>query len=137
MPIIKLSNGLRVCNFSSPHDFSFEDSSILKACSLDHAEKYKVNFNEVKTKQLINNIEIENIELSFSLSDVLLKEVKEIIKTWKLKNEYDLIIIPLTMLNAIKENKELKNIDLKELPFRVIRMRSRTEKKVKVDQFCL
>ena len=44
MPITVLSNGIRVANFSSPHDFEFEDSSILKACSKERAEKLKIIF---------------------------------------------------------------------------------------------
>jgi hypothetical protein len=34
-PVVVLSNGLRVANFSSPHTFNFEDGNILEACAPD------------------------------------------------------------------------------------------------------
>ena len=145
MPITTLSNGIRVANFSSPHDFEFEDSSILKACSKERAEKLKIIFNEtiktqkinakgydVKTKTWQSGIDIKNISLDFELSENVLNEMDNIIK---LKDLVDIIIIPLPMLTALK--KKYPNISGKNTKYRVIKMKSRTEKLVKINEWCI
>ena len=145
MPITTLSNGIRVANFSSPHDFEFEDSSILKACSKERAEKLKIIFNEtietqkinakgydVKTKTWKSGIDIKNISLDFELSENVLNEMDNIIK---LNDLVDIIIIPLPMLTALK--KKYPNISGKNTKYRVIKMKSRTEKLVKIDEWCI
>lgn len=145
MPITTLSNGIRVANFSSPHDFEFEDSSILKACSKERAEKLKIIFNEtietqkinakgydVKTKTWKSGIDIKNISLDFELSENVLNEMDNIIK---LNDLVDIIIIPLPMLTALK--KKYPNISGKNTKYRVIKMKSRTEKLVKINEWCI
>jgi|13_taG_2_1085334.scaffolds.fasta_scaffold17091_4 hypothetical protein len=146
MPITTLSNGIRVANFSSPHDFEFEDSSILKACSKERAEKLKIIFNEtiktqkinakgydVKTKTWQSGIDIKNISLDFELSENVLNEMDNIIK---LKDLVDIIIIPLPMLTALKKKyTHPKAIEISK--YRVIKMKSRTEKLVKIDEWCI
>ncbi len=137
MPIAKLSNGLKVANFSSPHEFKFEDGTILKACSNEHAEQYKINFVENTHSQEIFGIPIKNITLSFELTDLLQLEIQNILNTWEDQDDYNIILIPLPMLTAIKESEDFKNLNLEDSPFRVIRMKSRTEKLVRIDHFCL
>jgi|TARA_R100000781_G_C4075968_1_gene126097 hypothetical protein len=146
MPITTLSNGIRVANFSSPHDFEFEDSSILKACSKERAEKLKIIFNEtiktqkinakgydVKTKTWQSGIDIKNISLDFELSENVLNEMDNIIK---LKDLVDIIIIPLPMLTALKKKyTHPKAIEISK--YRVIKMKSRTEKLVKINEWCI
>ena len=143
MPITVLSNGIRVANFSSPHDFEFEDSSILKACSKERAEKLKIIFNEtIKTQRLRQDlknpptssyVDIKNISLDFELSENVLNEMDNIIK---LKDLVDIIIIPLPMLTALKKiYNHPKAIEITK--YRVIKMKSRTEKLVKIDEWCI
>ena len=146
MPITVLSNGIRVANFSSPHDFEFEDISILKACSKERAEKLKIIFNEtietqkinakgydVKTKTWKSGIDIKNISLDFELSENVLNEMDNIIK---LNDLVDIIIIPLPMLTALKKiYNHPKAIEITK--YRVIKMKSRTEKLVKIDEWCI
>ncbi len=139
MPSAKLSNGLVVTNFSSPHEFEFEDGTILNSCSKEHAEKYKVDFIEELGTQFRNNIKFKAVKLTFGLSDILVKEINNIIDSYNKENcKFDIVLIPLPMLTAIKENRaKLHQFDLVYSPFRVIRMKSRTEKVVKIDEFCL
>ena len=143
MPITTLSNGIKVANFSSPHDFEFEDSSILKACSKERAEKLKIIFNEtIKTQRLRQDlknpptssyVDIKNISLDFELSENVLNEMDNIIE---LKDLVDIIIIPLPMLTALKKiYNHPKAIELSK--YRVIKMKSRTEKLVKIDEWCI
>jgi hypothetical protein len=50
--IVILSNGKRVANFSSPHEFKFVDGTILPAVSNEDAEKYKVDFIETEINHI-------------------------------------------------------------------------------------
>ena len=53
--ITKLSNGLKVGNFSSPHPFTFEDGSVIPAVNNNDSQRLKVNFNEtvIQTDKLM------------------------------------------------------------------------------------
>ena len=44
--ITKLSNGLKVGNFSSPHAFTFEDGSVIPAVNDIDSQRLKVDFIE-------------------------------------------------------------------------------------------
>ena len=61
-PIIELSNGKLVANFSSPHPFTFTDGNILPAKSKIEAERLKVNFHEQTDQN-------GDVKLTFSLSN--------------------------------------------------------------------
>lgn len=139
MNIVKLSNGLRVANFSSPHDFKFEDGNILKACDDNRSELLKVNFDETKQTILYINsgVKTENIKLDFSLSNVLADEIQSILDTWENHDLFDIILIPLSMMNAIKNDWRFDELNILDTPFRVIRMKSRLDKVVRIDQFCI
>lgn len=145
LPIVTLSNGLRIGNFSSPHTFEFEDGSILQACSNQRAEYLKIDFIERKIPQEINNkVVINNIELTFKLTENVIEKVRKIMFEYRRNLEVDLILIPLPMLTALKESdfiyyvendNNIKNII--DTPFRVIKMKSRLDKKVRIDDFCV
>jgi len=146
MPNIKLSNGLIVANFSSPHKFEFEDGNILEKCTDQRAEKLKVIFNETKKTEKIRNIDIQNISLDFELSEAIVVQINNILR-WN-KNvdrlgqspkSFDVIIVPLSMLTAIKNSKYITEKMKKEALkiFKVIKMKSRTEKVVKIGEWCI
>lgn len=139
MNIIKLSNGLRVANFSSPHDFKFEDGNILKACTDKRAEYYKVNFDETIQSIVYHscNVKTEHINLDFSLSEKLSSEINHILLNWEEEDFFDICIIPFSMMNAIKNDWRFEDLNILDTPFRVIRMKSRLEKLVRIDQFCI
>jgi len=153
MPNIKLSNGLIVANFSSPHKFEFEDGNILEKCTDQRAEKLKVIFNETKKTEKIRNIDIQNISLDFELSEAIIIQINNILR-WN-KNvsmfyepiemggieihKFDVIIVPLSMLTAIKNSNYITEKMKKEALkiFKVIKMKSRTEKVVKIGEWCI
>jgi len=139
MNIIKLSNGLRVANFSSPHDFKFEDGNILKACTDKRAEYFKVNFDETSQTILYHscNVKTEHIKLDFSLSEMLASEINHILLNWEEENLFDILLIPLSMMNAIKNDYRFEGVNILDSPFRVIKMKSRLEKLVRIDKFCV
>ena len=149
MPNIKLSNGLIVANFSSPHKFEFEDGNILEKCTDQRAEKLKVIFNETKKTEKIRNIDIQNISLDFELSEAIIIQINNILRwnknvdrlgqRYSFRKSFDVIIVPLSMLTAIKNSKYITEKMKKEALkiFKVIKMKSRTEKVVKIGEWCI
>ncbi len=126
MTIVTLSNGKKVANFSSPHDFIFEDESVLPKVSAEEAERLKVNFIE---KELNNG----DIELSFSLSDVVFAQMTKWIDMHR-KGEVDVVFCPLPMISCIKETY---GPQARLYPFRSIRIEDRVKKLVSIHKQCI
>ena len=121
--VTTLSNGKRVVNFSSPHEFVFEDGSILPAVSNEKAEELKIDFIE---EEFANG----DIKLTFKLTDA----VEEMISLYLLAREcYDVIFVPLPMLVAMRE----ADYDVDNLPFRSIRITDRINKLASISKQCL
>lgn len=125
MDIIKLSNGKLVANFSSPHPFTFTDDSVLPAKSNDEAERLKVTF--------IEKIDDDgDVELSFDLSDEVMNEIA--LYEWlHQQKQVDVVFCPLPMITALKG----KGYNLKNSPFRSVRMEDRIKKLVSIEKQCL
>lgn len=121
-------------NFSSPHPFKLDDGSTLPACSDEDAEKLKVTFIE-------NDLGDGDISLSFSLSRQLFSSFRLMSQISK-QLEKDLnvrviVFIPLPMLTALKSRYRYEISQLKNLPFRCIRMVDRIDKVVSTTKFSL
>lgn len=122
---IKLSNGKRVANFSSPHSFTFTDGSVLPAVSDSVAEFLKVTFIEA----VDNN---GDVSLTFDLSEQVYKRMKFFMYSWQ-KGRIDVVFCPLPMITALR----LKGFDIKNSPFRAIRIEDRIKKLVSIDKQCI
>lgn len=125
--IVTLSNGKRVANFSSPHDFVFEDGTVLPAVSNEEAERLKVNFEEI-------DLGDGDIELRFTLSETVYKEMDK----WRVLHEVgdvDIVFCPLPMIVAMREFYDIFYI--KNTPFRAIRMVSRLDKNISISKQCV
>ena len=123
--IVTLTNGKRVANFSSPHEFKFEDGSILHAIE-----------NEVSLKLSIKFIETEIGDGDIMLSFKSTPEVDSAIDFWIEafeKGDVDVVFCPLPMITMLKEH----GIDLKSTPFRSIRITDRISKLVSINKQCL
>ena len=126
-PIIELSNGKLVANFSSPHPFTFTDGNVLPAKSEDEAERLKVNFHE-------DIDEDGDVKLSFSLSNPVYDEIIY----WQRKynnNEVNVVFCPLPMITAFKIATGDNHIRL--TPFRSIRITDRIYKLVSITKQCI
>ena len=132
MPVTTLKNGLVVGNFSSPHDFNFDTGEILKACDPERSERLKVDFISNISIQNIRGIEIKNNSLTFGLTPELKEEVVKILMS---RNNPDIILIPLPMIQAIK--KDMPDLNISETQFRGVKMKSRTEKLTLSQEFCI
>jgi len=123
--IVTLSNGKRVANFSSPHEFVFEDGSTLPAVPDGYSEKYKIDFKEV-------NHSNGDIELSFGLTD----DVKQLMSMWELlwvSGMVDVVFCPLPMIVAMRD----AGITVTDSPFRAIRITDRISKLVSISKQCI
>jgi len=121
MTIVTLTNGKRVGNFSSPHSFTFTDGTVLPAVSAEVANHLKVEFHEQEEGN-------GDISLSFSLSDAVMQEVR----MWE-KQGVDVVFCPLPMMTALKE----AGYDIRNSPFRSIRIEDRVAKLVSIDKQCI
>lgn len=127
-PIIELSNGKLVANFSSPHPFTFTDGNILPAKSKIEAERLKVNFHEQTDQN-------GDVKLTFSLSNEVGYEMIYWLRLYE-QNKINVVFCPLPMITALK-NKNTIIDDLKKTPFRAVRMDDRILKLVSIDKQCL
>ncbi len=138
--IVTLKNGLRVGNFSSPHDFKFDDGTILPAVSDEEAEQLKINFVERSdahsSQQADKTYKVWwDVTLDFKLTG----NVHQAISGWEEayeKHEVDIVLIPLPMLTAMKNNNRY-NSRISNMPFRCIRIEDRTNKLVSSEKFCI
>ena len=132
MPVTTLKNGLIVGNFSSPHEFNFDTGETLTACDPERSERLKVDFIPNISIQNIRGIEIKNNSLTFGLTPELKEEVVKILMS---RNNPDIILIPLPMIQAIK--KDMPDLNISETQFRGVKMKSRTEKLTLSQEFCI
>ena len=123
--IITLSNGKRVGNFSSPHEFVFEDGNILPAVSESIADHLKVTFLETVHEN-------GDVSLTFDLSTSVLHEMKTWVNLW-INKEVDVVFCPLPMITALSE----RGYDIKNSPFRSIRIEDRIKKLVSINKQCI
>lgn len=123
--IIKLSNGKKVANFSSPHSFKFTDGSELPAVSNEEAERLKVTFIETIDED-------GDVLLAFDLSDDVRNEMKKWY-TLYLQGKVNVVFCPLPMITALKNQA----YPLKNSPFRACRIEDRIDKLLSIEKQCL
>lgn len=132
IPIITLSNGLKVANFSSPHSFTFTDGSVLPACSNERSIKYSLIVNEDKLFNVKNNIAFTDVNISFTLDKESIRELDKLHK----RTDIDIIICSLPVISAIK----YANLDLEYITIgkcRCIRVANRITKEIEINKFCV
>lgn len=125
VPIVTLSNGIRVANFSSPHDFKFVDGSVLPACTEQRARKMALESREVENENPY--APVTDIKLSWAMSDAVFSELARL----KDSDEFDVLLVPLPVMTALKEGDELAPGKC-----RCIRMADRVNKLSHIDRFC-
>jgi len=131
MPIITLESGLKVANFSSPHEFRFTDGSVLPACSPERATLGKLKAIEVE----VDRYSWTDIDLEFRMSDAVEKMLQEALQLW-FDGKVNIVIVPFPVLNAVKEHDWFDTADSYGHPFRTIRSADRVKKINHADRFC-
>jgi hypothetical protein len=137
-PVVKLSNGIVVANFSSPHQFLFEDGSVLEACSPERAKRLMLESQEYieAAKKWVD------VRLRFLMSEAVDGELLVMDKD----EEVDIILVPLPVLTAIK-GCMMHDDDFREPYYsdspnhytkcRVVRVADRVTKAAYADRFCV
>ena len=132
MITLTLKNGIRVANFSSPHDFKFDDGTVLPAVSNEESDRLKINFDEDISYNQIGDIVCTDIKLSFTLTEAVKIKIDDWLIAWN-EDRVDIVLVPLPMLTAMK-NQEY---DIVDSPFRCIRVEDRTDRVVSSKRFCV
>ena len=123
MPIVTLTSGLRVANFSSPHTFLFTDGTELPACTAERTNASKLDTIETEHAGIAGTIDIEIV---FKLTDTVREEIAKAQEA-----ECDVVLVPFPLLTAMKA----EGLDLGKC--RVIRSADRITKAIHTDRFCV
>lgn len=97
-PVVTLSSGVRVANFSSPHPFQFDDGSVLPGCSPERANALMLHAEEVESPTRLAGV--LDIELLFMMSDAVRDELGRLV----IRDDSDVILVPLPVMHAVKES---------------------------------
>lgn len=122
---IRLSNGKRVGNFSSPHSFTFEDGNVLSGVSDLDAVRLQVTFNEIELAH-------GDVKLSFTLSQEVKKQMQHWLTEYQAGN-IDVVFCCLPMITAL----HAEGYDVLHSPFRSIRVTDRISKLISITKQCL
>jgi hypothetical protein len=125
--IVTLSNGKKVGNFSSPHDFTFTDGTVLPAVSPDIAEALSIKFIEI-------DLGHGDILLDFDGTPSVLMQCAGWQALYK-EGKVDVVFCPLPMMTLLRKTNSLE--ELQDSPFRAVRMEDRIKKLVSIDKQCL
>ena len=133
MPIVTLKSGLRVGNFSSPHEFKFVSGEVLAACSPERARALMLDSKEEEVYAHPEGW--TDIVLEFSMSEA----VKAACRAFDAK-EVDVVIVPLPVMESMRRELVKDGFSLSLLarsPYRVCRVADRVTKTIYGDKFCL
>ena len=123
IPIAVLKSGVRIVNFSSPHSFTFDDGTVLPACTPERAKSLMLESVELVTPK----DRWADIELIFSLSQKVSKALLEL----EMDEDVDLILVPFPVMEALKKaNHPIGKC-------RVCRVADRVSKIIHADKFCI
>ena len=126
--IVKLSNGKKVANFSSPHEFKFTDGTVLPAHDADTANTLKIEFIETELNDK------GDISLEFKLTPALNIAVSAYLFLY-VHSQVDVVFCPLPMITALKDTYGREW--LLGSPFRAVRIEDRVNKLVSIDKQCI
>jgi len=134
-PRVTLTNGLVVANFSSPHDFTFVDGSVLPACDPEHSKKMMLDAAEIETDGIKGTTDIN---IRWHINSVVYRALVEAC----LEDGVDIVLVPLPVMTAFKEFSTRANgawdqqAELIEQTIRCIRVADRITKTIHIDRFC-
>jgi len=134
-PVVTLSNGLRVANFSSPHPFNFEDGSVLEACQPDRVAAGALEREEeTRPWGMWDRDDIVAVVPKFSLSE----QVWNLLMDLENDDRVDIVLIPFPVLEALRNAKRETGKSLLEEALKVgtICVKDRQTKEIYINRFC-
>lgn len=123
MPCVVLSSGLIVHNFSSPHEFRFDDGSVLPPCSAERASRLMLH----KETDIVPNErfpDVEDVRVSFKMSTIVQKEL------YQAQDIDGIVLVPLPVLQLARDRYE-------DSPFRGCFVTDRVHKTISSTKFCV
>lgn len=132
--IVKLINGRRIANFSSPHAFNFE-GEVLDGYDpdSDRVQKLLLKATEKEHKGIMGSTDIE---LKYEVTSELINQLYEDVN----REDVDIVIIPYPVLQAIKERQHPTQMTIWTAvreKVRTVRMKDRGHKILYKDRFCI
>lgn len=126
-PSLQLTNGVRVVNFSSPHEFNFASGEILAACDPDRARDLAMTRTE-EARPWPGLLGISAIVPRFQLSTAVVEELE------KLQQDaaVDVILVPFPLLEAIRAEGMYERYTKAA----TICLADRVTKAIHTDRFC-
>lgn len=129
IPVIELSNGLRVANFSSPHTFTFEDGSVLPACSEERSKSFNIDMCETP----VNTLNIRNSKVKLiTVNPRITENVKFEVDRLEMDHTIDIVIVPRPVLEALQHWAPFEYYNT----FVTGRLKDRIKKILFIDKFC-
>jgi len=129
-PVMKLNNGIRIANWSSPHPFTFTTGEVLPACDPDRVKAMSLDIKETVFPGPINiftNGLYTDIKINTSIPTIVRDDL-EVLQDCK---SLDIILIPFMVLDAMKKS------GIHRGKCRVIRVADRITKEIYPDKFCI
>lgn len=136
-PVVTLTNGLRVANFSSPHPFKFVDGTTLPACAEARSRALMLDAREqtLKSHATQTNVSSNGMHVHVPFTDIILRwemteAVAEALVALQADQNVDIVLVPLPVMTALKEG------GYEVGKARVIRVADRVTKEIYIDRFC-
>jgi hypothetical protein len=126
IPTCTLSNGLRVLNFSSAHQFRFADGTVLEACSGERAQSLSMDVQEVETPSACGRY--KTIAMAFKMSDAVQREVDALRDA-----QVDIVLCPLPLIELLRRQPQPATGPI----FAGIRRTDRVSGLIHIDRFCV
>ena len=135
-PVVRLTNGVVVGNFSSPHEFVFDDGTVLPAVSPERSRELSLEKGEIT--ELVTarrtGATFFNVRIEYRVSGKALAAIEAAEELFR-KGEVDVFLVPLLMREALKEHYGVG--DLSSTPFRLCVLQDRATKVVSSAQFAV
>lgn len=144
IPVVELSNGLVVANYSSPHTFEFIDGNVLGECTEQRSKITELQIVEIPYAVKIRDTSITAVNVTYHLTWFLKEETRKIFKAYDEGDlPWDILITPLPLMLALKEyyceNAATPNALIRQniQPFFGIRLFDRYTKVIHHNKFCV
>ena len=126
-PVVTLSNGLRVANFSSPHPFNFTDGTVLAPCEPDRVKAGSLDRVDQESP-FPGLLGVTAVVPKFRLNDALREELRRL----QVATDVDVVLVPFPVLEAIREDGCYEELTKAA----TICVADRQTKAIFIDRFC-
>ena len=128
-PVLTLSNGIVIANFSSPHEFNFEDGCVLAACSKERSSSFNLgNDDNLHETTLPSGKNVVFVEKRFKLTQDILDGLDAL----QDESTVDIVLVPLPVLLLLREQGLLERYSKAATVFTVDRL----SKAASIQRFC-